>query len=182
MDKNIFWCFLSVICKEGWWENLKASLKCFLLNSEKRIWNVMYYIKMYAANKDSSDLKSHINRFNNTKRKRSFVEELITCFPLIRHWPYGRKWPVRRYFYCCVCIRCSRIVFTKPLPNNGSGANIQKHRLMRRIYDVRRWDGLRCHNIHTKFNKDWFRHLKVDRKGYTGSQRAWWRHKPDFVL
>jgi hypothetical protein len=30
--------------------------------------------------------------------------------------------------------------------------------LMGGIYDVRQWDGLRCHDTHTKFNKDWVRH------------------------
>jgi hypothetical protein len=30
------------------------------------------------------------------------------------------------------------------------------------IYEVYRWDRLRCHNIHTKFHKYWFSHSKVD--------------------
>jgi hypothetical protein len=33
---------------------------------------------------------------------------------------------------------------------------------MRGIYEGLRSDGLRYHDIHTKFHKDWFRHLKVD--------------------
>jgi hypothetical protein len=32
-----------------------------------------------------------------------------------------------------------------------------------RIYEVRRCDGLRCHDIHTSFYKDCFRDLKVDK-------------------
>jgi hypothetical protein len=36
---------------------------------------------------------------------------------------------------------------------------------MGEIYEVRRWDGLRCHDIHTKFHKDWFSHSKVDMGG-----------------
>jgi hypothetical protein len=36
--------------------------------------------------------------------------------------------------------------------------HIQTHRLMEGIYEI-------CHDIHTKFHKDWFRHSKVDRKG-----------------
>jgi hypothetical protein len=39
----------------------------------------------------------------------------------------------------------------------------QTHRLMGGIYEVRRSDGLRCHDIHTEFHKDWFMHSKVDR-------------------
>jgi hypothetical protein len=42
--------------------------------------------------------------------------------------------------------------------------------LMGRIYEVRRWDGLRCHATHTKFHKDWFRHSKFDSRGYTDRQ------------
>jgi hypothetical protein len=32
------------------------------------------------------------------------------------------------------------------------------------IYEVRRWDGLRCHDIYiyTKFHKDWLRHSEVN--------------------
>jgi hypothetical protein len=31
--------------------------------------------------------------------------------------------------------------------------------LMEGIYEVRRGDGLKWHDIHTKFLEDWFRHL-----------------------
>jgi hypothetical protein len=34
--------------------------------------------------------------------------------------------------------------------------------LMGRIYGLQRWDDFRCHDIQTKFRKDWFRHSKVD--------------------
>jgi hypothetical protein len=33
--------------------------------------------------------------------------------------------------------------------------------LMGRIYEVRCWDGPRCHDVSTKILKDWFRHSKV---------------------
>jgi hypothetical protein len=29
----------------------------------------------------------------------------------------------------------------------------------------------RCHDIHTNFHKDWFRHLKVDDKGDSQTQQ-----------
>jgi hypothetical protein len=41
------------------------------------------------------------------------------------------------------------------------------------IFEVRRWDGLRCQDtvyVHTKFHKEWFRHSKVH-KGHTQTQR-----------
>jgi hypothetical protein len=50
---------------------------------------------------------------------------------------------------------------------------IQTHSIMEGIYEVRRWDGLRYHDTYTKFHKDWFRHSKVNRKGYTDTQTAW---------
>jgi hypothetical protein len=32
-----------------------------------------------------------------------------------------------------------------------------------RIYELRRSDGLRCHDIHAKFNEDWCSHSNVNR-------------------
>jgi hypothetical protein len=91
-----------------------------------------------------------------------------TDSPLIQHRPY-RKWRAQQFFYCWVCIRCCGNL--EPLPSNvRGGMNIQTHRLMGGIYDVRRWDELRCRDIHTKFHKDLFRHSKVDR-GDTQIQR-----------
>jgi hypothetical protein len=46
------------------------------------------------------------------------------------------------------------------------------------IYEVRRGDGLRWHDIHTKFHKDWFRHSKVDMGEFTDTQTALGSHKP----
>jgi hypothetical protein len=34
-------------------------------------------------------------------------------------------------------------------------------------YAVEMGSALRCPDIHTKFYKDWFRHSKVDRGGFT---------------
>jgi hypothetical protein len=41
-------------------------------------------------------------------------------------------------------------------------AMIQTHRLMGVIYEVHRFDGLRCHDIHTEFHNNWYSHSKVD--------------------
>jgi hypothetical protein len=43
--------------------------------------------------------------------------------------------------------------------------------LMTGIYVVHRSDGFRCHDIHTKFNMDWFNHSRVNKGEYTGSRR-----------
>jgi hypothetical protein len=66
-----------------------------------------------------------------------------------------------------MCIRCRGNIYTEPLLSNDKGLHIQTHRQMGGIYEVRRLDGLRCHDIHTKFDKDWFRHSKVNMGGYT---------------
>jgi hypothetical protein len=39
-----------------------------------------------------------------------------------------------------------------------------------RDYEVRHWDGLRWHDIHTKFHTDWFRLSKVNRHRYADSK------------
>jgi hypothetical protein len=88
--------------------------------------------------------------YNNT-----FWEDLIAYFPLIRHGPH-RKRSVQK-FYCCLCLCCCSNIFIVPLPSNDRGI----YRLMAGIYEVCRWDGLRCYVIHTKFHEDWFRRSKL---------------------
>jgi hypothetical protein len=108
--------------------------------------------------------------FWNTK----FCEELIAYFPFIRHGPH-RKRRFQEFFFRCVCIRCRGNVFTEPLRSNGKGVCLQTHRLMRGIYEVRRWDGPRCRDIHTRFHKDLARH-SIHRP------TTCWSHKPTFVF
>jgi hypothetical protein len=55
------------------------------------------------------------------------------------------------------CIRCRGNVFTEPLPSTDMVRHVQTHRLMGGIYELRRSDGCRCHDIHIKFERDWFR-------------------------
>jgi hypothetical protein len=50
------------------------------------------------------------------------------------------------------------------------GIQIQTHRLMGGIYEVRLSDGFTCQDIHTMFHDDRFRHSKVD-KGDTQTHR-----------
>jgi hypothetical protein len=42
--------------------------------------------------------------------------------------------------------------------------------------------GLRCHDIHTKFNKDWCRHSIVNRGEGIQRHTAWRSHKPTFIF
>jgi hypothetical protein len=55
-------------------------------------------------------------------------------------------------------IRCCCKVFAEPLPSK----NEETHGLMTGIYELRRSDGLRCHDVSTIFHKDWFSHSEVD--------------------
>jgi hypothetical protein len=50
----------------------------------------------------------------------------------------------------------------------GRGLHIQTHRWIGEIYEVCHWSGLSCHDIRTKFRKDWFRHSKVFGGGIHG--------------
>jgi tRNA 2-selenouridine synthase SelU len=45
-----------------------------------------------------------------------------------------------------------------------------KDRLIEGVYEVGRWDGLRCHDTHAKFYTDLFRLLKLI-GGYTGRKQ-----------
>jgi hypothetical protein len=58
------------------------------------------------------------------------------------------------------CIYCRGSVFTEPLPSNDR-RDTHTDINMEGICEVRHWDGLRCHDVHTKFHKYWFRHSKV---------------------
>jgi hypothetical protein len=68
------------------------------------------------------------------------------------------------------CISCRSNVSTEQLPTNDRGVHMQTHRLMGWIYEVWRWDGLRCHDMHITFHKGWFRHSKVDGDSQTHRQ------------
>jgi hypothetical protein len=83
---------------------------------------------------------------------------------------------VQQFFYSCLyslpqeCLYLAvawqrKEGFTSPnfcLATIG-GIHVQTQRLMGGIYEVRRWDILRCSNIHTKFHENCFRHSKVNR-------------------
>jgi hypothetical protein len=104
-------------------------------------------------------------------KKQEVLGRINHYFLLIRHGPH-RKRRVQQFFYCCVysllregCLR-SRCVATV------LWIYIQRHRLMGGIYELRRWDGIKCHDIYTKFHKYWL--IEGD------SQTAWWSYEPAF--
>jgi hypothetical protein len=72
----------------------------------------------------------------NQNRNKKFWEELFSYFPLIRYGPHIKR-RIQILFYCCVRVRCRNNVFTEPLPRNDRRIQIQTHRLMEGIYEVR---------------------------------------------
>jgi hypothetical protein len=131
------------------------------------LWN--YYLRYIINNKFWKELIAYCpSTRHGPHRKRSLQQFLVavgTCLPsrylapigrntdrptdspLIRHGRH-RKLRVQKFFYCCVCIRCCGNVLTEPLASN---IHIQIRRLIRGVYEIRRSDGLRCHDIHTNF-------------------------------
>jgi hypothetical protein len=51
------------------------------------------------------------------------------------------------------CISCRGNVFTEPLHSNERGICLWPNRLMGELYEVRRWNGLGCHDVHARFYK-----------------------------
>jgi hypothetical protein len=130
------------------------------------------------------------------RKCEKFCEELIVYFPLIPNGPHRKRrlqhffvaggmslqscyiattrgcidrptdTSVLTIFFIVACIRCNGNVFTGPLPSNEQWDNIQTHRLVGGIYEVLRWDGVRCRDLHTKFHKNWSRHSKVSGRGW----------------
>jgi hypothetical protein len=56
------------------------------------------------------------------------------------------------------------------------GIHIQTHKLMGGIYEVRRCDWVRCHDVHTEFHEPGSEIQKLIGEG--DSQTAWRSHKP----
>jgi hypothetical protein len=112
---------------------------------------------------------------------KRFWEELTAYFPWydmdnIENKTIDISYIVVCEFVAAVIFLASRFLATI------RGIHIRTHRLMRGIYEVRRWDGPSFRYIHTKFHKDWFRQSKVNREGYSDTQTAWGYHKPTFIF
>jgi hypothetical protein len=66
------------------------------------------------------------------------------------------------------CIRCRWNVSTVPFPCNCKGDTQIDIQIDVRDFLIRQ---LRWAQVHTKFYKDWVRHSKVDKRGYTDTHR-----------
>lgn len=99
---------------------------------------------------------------------------------------------VQQFFYCvyslpreCAC-RClaanGGIHFAENIPNNNRRETHTDTQSCGRELWSNRWVRLRCYDIRTKFNRDWFRYSKVNRKGESQTQTAWRSHKPILIF
>jgi hypothetical protein len=83
-------------------------------------------------------------------------------------------------------VACVFVAAVKFLPSRCQATigiyTIYRQRLMWGIYEIRRWDGLRCHELHIRFHKDWFRNSKIDTGEYTDTQTAWKSHNPILIF
>jgi hypothetical protein len=143
------------------------------------------------------------------KKDKQFCEEIITYFPVIKQGPH-RKWRLQQFFvaagtalpssylatvgeytysqthssnisYVVACILCRGNVFIEPLCSNDR-RDAQTYRLMGGIYELRRWDVLRCHKYIPSFINIDSVTQKLIVGVYTITQTPWWSHKPTFVF
>jgi hypothetical protein len=112
---------------------------------------------------------------------RGYTDTFIDSL-LIRHGPH-RKSRVQQFFCCWVyafftvgtCLPSSCLAMI-------AGIHIQTHRPMRETFEVRSWDGLRCHDIYINFHNDRLRYSKVDLVWNSQTQRQHYAHKPIFTF
>jgi hypothetical protein len=123
----------------------------------------------------------------------------FSLFSLILQGPHWKR-RVQQFFYCCLFIGYRGKFSTQPFPSNDTGiftessrclATIRgytyRHRLMRGIISLGRWDGLRCRDKSTKFHKDWFGRSRVNvgdtqTDTCTHTRTATWSHKPTLIF
>jgi hypothetical protein len=83
---------------------------------------------------------------------------------------------VTSLFLAAVTLLASRCLATE-------GGYTYRHRLMVGFYEMRWWDGLTCHYIHTKCHNNCFRRSKINwGGGFVERQISWWSHKPTFIF
>jgi hypothetical protein len=134
----------------------------YIHTDSKVIWSALFYL--FKIGKEAKN-----------KNKQEVLGKANRLLSLIRYGP-RRKRDVQQFLYCCVCIRYRDNDFTEPLPSNDSGY----------IYiDTQDWwEGFVKYIVvigsSTKFNKDWFRHSKVN--WGLGGCTEWWSYRPTFIF
>jgi hypothetical protein len=149
-----------------------------------------------------------IHTYETNYRNNKFWEELIAYFPLT-HGPHRKRRLQKIFVAARTCLpretnpqtllwydtdRMENDASNNPpvvahvfvaavtfLPSRCLATYTYRHKLMGGIYEVRRWDGLMCHHIHTKFHKIGSGIQKLISGGYTDIQTGRRTHKPDAV-
>jgi hypothetical protein len=111
--------------------------------------------------KGRTELRNKVNLNNN-----KCWEELIACIPSIRHGPCRKRRIQPPIILLLRSFVAARTFLRSRCLTTIKWIHIQTHRLMEGIYKVHRWDGFRCHYVHTKFHEDYFRYWKVDKEEY----------------
>jgi hypothetical protein len=103
---------------------------------------------------------------------KKFCEEIIAHFPWYDTGLH-RKRRVQQLYFSCIFIAAVAFLPSRCLAAIGEWTYILK--LMGGIYEVCRWNGLRCHDTHTEFHKGGsaiYKLIGVD------TQTAWGSHEP----
>jgi hypothetical protein len=130
----------------------------------------------------SKGLNKNIKIYSEKKQSPAFLSLQTEDRP--PHGPHGKR-SVQEFSCCCVCIFATQtclpiICLSMALSSGSTIPDFRRHITMflpydcsaiseavmlvllkGRIYEVRPFGWLRCHDIHTKFYRDWFRHSKV---------------------
>jgi hypothetical protein len=92
-------------------------------------------------------------------KEQKFWEELIAYF---RWYDKDRtKDDASNNYFIVACVFVAVVTFFPSRCLVTVGGYTYRQRFMWGTYEVRRWDGLRRHDIHTKFHNVWFIHSKV---------------------
>jgi hypothetical protein len=117
---------------------------------------------------------------------KKFWKELIAYFPLVRQGTHRKRRLQQPFVAAGTSLSSYYLVTTGGyidrstvqlllcvfVPCRCLATTGETHRLMGGLYEVLPWVGIRCHDMYAKFNKDWFRHSKVDMGRYTDSMEV----------
>jgi hypothetical protein len=88
------------------------------------------------------------------RKNNKFLEEVMDFHPLIQHGPHRKKKCAQQFLYCVFIAavtflpsRCPATIVRYTYSHTDWWEGIMK-------YDV---ETLKCHDVHTKFHKDWLR-------------------------
>jgi hypothetical protein len=116
--------------------------------------SIMQKRPVYVRSFGSRNVSLWLQQTENKK----FWEELIAYFPS------SNMSIIENNSFIFPCVFVAAVMFLPSRWLSTTGVYSYRHRLMGRIYELCLWDGLRCHDMHTKFHKDWLKNSKVDKR------------------